>query len=206
MFSIFTKKYSIPLLTLAIIARLLSATATASAAQFSQRQPICATGTVFNALAFPGNQGVYVAAFATTSDSADTIASSSPRDARAHSIDTYFESYNMPLAGYGDSFVKAADLCGMDWRLLPAIAVQESSGGKRMLRNNPFGWGSAKIGFASLEEAIAVVGSNLCGLSPTTQSYYKGKTTVQKLWSYNGSVSSSYIPSVLRIMDKFSTD
>ncbi len=165
---------------------------------------VCATSTVLNQLSFPGDQGIFLASFSTTSYLGENIPEAPiVEDNRAASIDDYFSKQKMPLAGYGKVFVTVADTCGMDWRLLPAIAIQESTGGKRMIRNNPFGWGSAKIGFSSLEEAITVVGNNLCGNSPGTKSYYKNKTTAQKLWSYNGSVSPSYIGQVMRLMERF---
>lgn len=124
-------------------------------------------------------------------------------DERALRLDNYFEKYNMPLRGYGEKFIQVADECKMDWRLLPAISVQESTGGKYMRLNNPFGWGSAKIGFKDFEEAIEIVGKNLCGLNEKTAHYYRNKNTYQKLWSYNGSVNHSYPSRVMAIMEKF---
>ena len=68
-------------------------------------------------------------------------------DERPARIDRYFAERKMPLAGYGAKFIEAADQCNMDWRLLPAIAVRESSGGKQACGNNPFGWGSCRTDF-----------------------------------------------------------
>ena len=124
------------------------------------------------------------------------------QDDRVARIDQYFIDRTMPLAGHGDVFVAAADQCGMDWRLLPAISVRESSGGKHLLNNNPFGWGSAKIPFADFDEAIAAVANNLCGLNPATARYYENKSSYEKLWSYNGTVMASYPSEVMAIMEK----
>lgn len=124
-------------------------------------------------------------------------------DNRAERLDTYFKERDMPLAGYGSDFIAAADGCGMDWRLLPAIGVRESSGGKHLLNNNPFGWGSAKIPFKNFSEAIKEVASNLCGNDKDTAAYYKNKTIDQKLWFYNGSVMPSYPREVVMIMNRF---
>jgi hypothetical protein len=124
-------------------------------------------------------------------------------DDRPDRLDAYYKKYKMPLSGYGQKFVEVADSCGIDWRLLPAISVQESTGGKYMRLNNPFGWASARIGFKDFNEAIEVVGKNLCGLNEKTASYYKNKTTYQKLWSYNGTVNHAYPGQVLAIMEKF---
>src|SRR3989338_3116903 len=61
-----------------------------------------------------------------------------PAISRAQRINEYFAKRDMPLAGFGDKFVKVADACGLDWRLLPAIGVRESSGGKHLINKNPF--------------------------------------------------------------------
>lgn len=122
-------------------------------------------------------------------------------DTRAERIDAYYEAREMPLAGYGEQFVKVADEYGLDWRLLPAIAVRESSGGKRLMNNNPFGWGSAKIPFEDFTEAIDVVGWNLAGNNPNTARYYKDTDSYEKLYWYNGTVLPSYPDEVVSIMD-----
>lgn len=124
-------------------------------------------------------------------------------DERAARIDRYFAERNMTLAGYGAKFVEIADKCDMDWRLMPAIAVRESSGGKQACRNNSFGWASCHTDFASIDEAIEIVGLNLCGFNPRTATYYKNKTTYERLWSYNGIANPKYPDEVLRIMDQF---
>ena len=124
-------------------------------------------------------------------------------DERPARTDRYFAERSMSLAGYGAKFVEAADKCDMDWRLLPAIAVRESSGGKQACGNNPFGWASCRLDFESIEQAIEIVGANLCGLNPRTESYYKNKTTYERLWNYNGMVNRNYPDEVLRIVDDF---
>ncbi len=109
----------------------------------------------------------------------------------------------MPLAGYGAKFIEAADQCNMDWRLLPAIAVRESSGGKQACGNNPFGWGSCRTDFESVEKAIEIVGANLCGFNPKTATYYGNKNVLQKLHSYNGTVNPNYPSEVVEIIQQF---
>lgn len=125
------------------------------------------------------------------------------KDERASRIDAYFAKREMPLAGYGEKFVEVADAYDVDWRLLPAIAVRESSGGKRLLNKNPFGWGSCKIKFNDFDEAIEEVGRNLSGNDPDTAKYYADKTTSQILWVYNGTVIHSYPKEVIAIMGMF---
>ena len=122
---------------------------------------------------------------------------------RIERINRYFEKHRMPLAGYGAKFMEAADHCDMDWRLLPAIAVRESSGGKQACGNNPFGWALCRVDFESIEQAIEIVGVNLCGFNLRTESYYKNKTTYERLWSYNGMVNLKYPSEVLKIMESF---
>lgn len=128
-----------------------------------------------------------------------------PVDDRAELIDNYYKARNMPLAGYGSKMVEVADIHGLDWRLLPAISIRETSGGKHLCKNpkapnNPFGWGSCRIGFSSIDKAIETVGFKLENLS-----IYQGKTTKQKLYHYNGTVVPTYPNEVLVIMDKIKT-
>lgn len=120
---------------------------------------------------------------------------------KADRIDAYFEKRNMPLAGHGMEFVAAAEKYNIDWRLLPAIGVRESSGGLHLMNNNPFGWGSAKIKFADFSEAIEVVAMNLGGGNPNTARYYKDADTKKKLWYYNGTVMPTYPAEVIDIME-----
>lgn len=118
-------------------------------------------------------------------------------DPRPEKIDNYFKQRNMPLQGYGKKMVEVADKHGLDWRLLPAISIRESSGGKHMCANNPFGWGSCRITFDNLDQAIETVGYKLENLP-----VYKGKTTERKLYYYNGTVVPTYPQEVLDIMSK----
>lgn len=83
-------------------------------------------------------------------------------DGRAAVLSQYFAKHKAPLAPYGENLVQAADKYGLDWRLLPAIAMQESNGGKKVPEesHNPFGWAihsQYSKSFASWEEAIETV-------------------------------------------------
>lgn len=134
---------------------------------------------------------------------ADTIedkAKDALKKEQAEKIDTYFKARSMPLAGYGEKFVTSAEKHGIDWRLLPAIAVRESSGGKQACGHNPFGWGSCKISFKTYDEAIETLARNLGGKNPNTAAYYSG-TTERKLHHYNGTVMPTYTQEVLNIME-----
>ncbi|MEK7588274.1 MAG: hypothetical protein AAB438_00465 [Patescibacteria group bacterium] len=128
------------------------------------------------------------------------------RTAKAEAIDAYFKSKNMPLAGYGEKMVEEAEKNDLDWRLLPAISVVETTGGRHICKNpkapfNPFGWGSCKFGFKSFDHAIEIVAKNLGGNNPKTAHYYDGKTTEEILRKYNPpSIVPDYNKRVLKIM------
>jgi len=123
----------------------------------------------------------------------------------ADAIDAYFADHDMPLSGMGLKMATEADNNDLDWRLLPAIAVRESTGGKfdcKKVENNPFGWGSCKISFNSLDEAIETVALNLGGNNPNTASHYDNKTVKQILHAYNPpSIVPRYAEQVLAIMN-----
>jgi hypothetical protein len=129
------------------------------------------------------------------------------RAEKAKAIDTYFKERSMPLEGTGMTFVLVAEKYGLDWRLLPAIGVRESSGGKAACGYNAFGWGSCKLhNFNSYEEAIEALGRNLGGANPKTANYYAGKSTKDKLYYYNGTVVPTYPDEVIAIMSMIETD
>jgi len=121
------------------------------------------------------------------------------REERAAKIDAFFGARDMPLAGTGRAMVAAAEENGLDWRLLPAIAVRESSGGKQMCGANPFGWASCRVHFGSIAEAIDTVAYHLGGNHPKTERYYQGDTR-DKLYHYNGTVIPTYADEIFTIM------
>jgi hypothetical protein len=127
------------------------------------------------------------------------------RQLKADAIDAYFQERGMPLAGFGMKMVLEAEKNNLDWRLLPAIAVRESTGGKfecKKVKNSPFGWGSCKINFSSNEEAIETVALNLGGNNPNTARYYENKTTEQILRAYNPPhIVRRYAQQVISIMN-----
>lgn len=130
--------------------------------------------------------------------------------AKAEAIDAYFREHDMPLEGTGAKMVEEAVKNELDWRLLPAIAVRESTGGKfacKKVSNSAFGWGSCKINFKSNEEAIEVVAKNLGGNNPKTAKHYDEKTTKEILRAYNPpSVVKKYAEQVISIMDEIGNE
>ncbi len=124
---------------------------------------------------------------------------------KAQAIDAYFETRGMPLKGTGMKMVQEAEKNDLDWRLLPAIAVRESTGGKHACKYatyNSFGWGSCKISFESNDKAIETLARNLGGNNPNTDHHYAGKNTKEILQKYNPpSVVPRYAEQVIAIMD-----
>lgn len=87
-------------------------------------------------------------------------------DARPQIVEDFFKSYKSPLSPYGKNFIEVADKYNLNWRLLPAIAMQESGGGKKVIAgsHNPFGYGiygKLVTKFDSWEKAIERVGRGL---------------------------------------------
>lgn len=124
-------------------------------------------------------------------------------DPRPDRLEAYFNKWDMPFAGHGHVFVDSADHYNIDWRLLPAIGVQESSGGKYMMNNNPFGWGSARIPYTSFDHAIWEVQKHISGNGEETAKWYNTTSTERKLYFYNGTVQPSYPSEVMWIMEQF---
>jgi len=126
------------------------------------------------------------------------------RTMKASLIDGYFSERKMPLEGTGMKMVLEAEKNNLDWRLLPAIAIRESTGGKNSCKkaeNNPFGWNSCKVGFETIDQAIETVAKNLGGNNPKTAHHYDDKTTLEILRAYNPpSVVPKYAQQVISIM------
>lgn len=128
------------------------------------------------------------------------------REERAAKIDAYYAKYNMPLEGYGMKMVLEAEKHDVDWRMMPAISIRESTGGKfacKSVTYSAFGFGSCRINFKSYDQAIELLAKNLGGNNPNTAHFYDGKTNRQILQSYNPpSVIPKYADEVMAIMDK----
>lgn len=124
---------------------------------------------------------------------------------QAAKIDRYYSRYNLPLAGHGLAMVLAAEKYDIDWRLVAAIGMIESTGGKfacKKAKYSAFGWGSCKINFSSYEESIDVISKNLGGHNSATAKHYAGKDLRGILESYNPpSVVPNYANKVMKQMD-----
>lgn len=85
------------------------------------------------------------------------------QDGRSKVVEAFFAGYKSKLAIYSETFIQVADKYHLDYRLLPAIAMQESNGGRKTPKDsyNPFGfgiYGSTLVKFSSWEEGIETVG------------------------------------------------
>lgn len=106
-----------------------------------------------------------------------------PADARAELVRQYLENYNSPIEPLAPFIVTTADKYGLDYRLITAIAQQESNLCKIIPPGgyNCWGWGihsKGTLGFSSFEEGIETVSKGL------REEYLdKGYSTVEEIMS-----------------------
>ena len=117
-------------------------------------------------------------------------------DLREAVLRKFLKERQCPVHDYAGVFIAEADANGLDWRLLPSLAMVESGGGKHAPGNNLFGWGKSR--FASIGDAIHHVASVLSSGKP-----YRGKDLDAKLATYN-SVRTDYKAMVTQIMREIS--
>ena len=87
-------------------------------------------------------------------------------DGRSANLKNFFRKYNSPLFDYADIIVSDSDKYGFDYRLLPAIAMQESNLCKYIPDNsyNCWGWGiygNTVTKFTNYQDAIDTVSKGL---------------------------------------------
>ena len=130
------------------------------------RKSVIAAGLFgFAASAIPVNQDAYF---------------EPPPDTRLAKLRRFFISRASPISHLAEDFLLAADRHGLDWRLLPSIAIVESSGGKYYPNNNIFGWDNGATRFTSIHRSIDVIGAQLAKIR-----YYKNKDLNGFLRTYN---------------------
>jgi len=103
-------------------------------------------------------------------------------DPRPQLLTEFFEARNCPAINFVPDFILYADIHKIDWRLLPAISILESSGGKNYPKetNNIFGWANCLVKFHSIPSSIDYIAGRLAN-----SHYYKGKTVKEILEVYN---------------------
>jgi hypothetical protein len=114
-------------------------------------------------------------------------------DARMHTLRNFFRRWDCPAERYSETFIEAADVNNLDWRLLPSICFVESTGGKTARNNNMFGWNSGRTDFQSPAAGIRHVGYWLAHLS-----VYRAKSLDGLLFTYNP--DPDYAPLVKSVM------
>lgn len=123
----------------------------------------------------------------------------SAKDSRRMRIRSFFRKRLCPMEKYAADLVAAADANNLDWRLLPSLALVESSGGKAYMNNNVFGWDSCNRKFPSVRAGIHIVADRLAN-SP----YYRGKSLDAKLQTYNQ--NPRYAATVKRVMSQLAME
>ncbi|MBI3379652.1 hypothetical protein HY029_02775 [Candidatus Gottesmanbacteria bacterium] len=116
-------------------------------------------------------------------------------DIRITVLQKFLANYDSPLTPLSSYLVDTADLNGLDYALIPAIAMQES-GGCKVIPNNSYNcwgfgiYGSTVTRFASYEEAISAVAKTI------KQSYIKNgltnPTLLENIWAPQSTGQWSY--------------
>lgn len=107
-------------------------------------------------------------------------------DARPEIVREYLNYYNSPLLPFAEELIQVSDKYNLDYRLLPAIAQQESNLCKVIPPGsyNCWGWGihsAGSLGFNSFSEGMNIVAKGL-----KTKYIDKGYVTVPEIMSkYN---------------------
>jgi len=116
-----------------------------------------------------------------------------PGDPRSVKLEAFFKTYDCPTPLHVQAYLQAADDHDVDYRLLPAISLVESTCGTFERKNNRWGWASVQSGFASVPAGIDYITEQLA-----QNPRYKGKTVKQKLYTYNP--YPEYVHQVERLM------
>lgn len=124
---------------------------------------------------------------------AQDFSQSKDKDKRVALLKAFFRRHESPLYDHAEYVVKVSDQYGLDFRLLPAISMQESGACKVIPINsyNCWGWGiygTTVTRFSSYPEALETVARGL-------KLYYidKGLTTTEEIMSkYNPSSNGSW--------------
>jgi hypothetical protein len=127
-------------------------------------------------------------------------AANAPRqspDERWLKLQAFFQSYKCPAPYHVEDYLREADKNAIDYRLLPAISVRESTCGRHARLNNHWGWDSARSGFSSVKAGIRYLARTL-SLGPR----YKDKPLNAKLKIYNPNLQ--YVAEVMRLMGEIS--
>jgi hypothetical protein len=112
---------------------------------------------------------------------------------RAQKLEAFFVAHGCPQPFHVEDYLRAADLNQLDYRILPAVSVLETTCGIYAHRNNRWGWASARVGFLSVAHGIRYIAQQLA-----SGRYYRGKDIDEKLLMYNP--SQQYVRDVRQLM------
>lgn len=140
------------------------------------------------------NRGVAFAAL----PSAENVLGASiiSKDARIEIVRQFFAKYKSPLEPYAQNIIEDADKYGLDYRLLPAIAMQESNLCQKIITDSYNCWGFGIYGkkvtrFESYPEAIDTVSKTLAinyiagGLNTPEEIMKKYTPSNNGSWAYS---------------------
>jgi len=116
-------------------------------------------------------------------------------DQRIARVEAFFQAYSCPAPTHAAEYVRAADLYGIDYRILPAISLLESTCGSFQRGNNHWGWDSLRTAFPSVEHGIDFVTRQLAQANP-----YRDRDLDGKLFSYNPRLA--YVGAVKRLIQQ----
>jgi len=126
-----------------------------------------------------------------------------PQDARVAVVADFFRKYNSDLTPFAQNVISSADKYNLDYRLIPAIAMQESNLCKKAPKDSYNCWGFGVYGkkvtkFSNYPEAIDVVTKTLA-----TQYKEKGLETPEQIMAkYTPSNTGAWADSVNHFMDQ----
>ncbi len=101
-------------------------------------------------------------------------------DPRIARLSAFFRAYHCPAPHHIEDYLNAADNYGLDYRLLPAISIRETTCGVTEKENNRWGYHPGRQTFPSIEVGIDFVARQLA-----ENPVYMGKTLNGKLFTYN---------------------
>lgn len=110
------------------------------------------------------------------------------KDIRIITLQKFFSKYHSPLENETEFIVQASDSWGLDYKIIPAISMQESGGCKNIPKDSFNCWGLAIYGknslsFDSYTEAVMQVAKTI------KQSYFKdgltNMTLLEDRWNPN---------------------
>jgi len=136
----------------------------------------------------------------------EVIIQTTSSDSRISALEKFFSDYDSPLLPHAQLIVNLADKYSMDYRLVPAIAMKESTLCHKIPKDSHNCWGYGIYGdkvtrFENYEEAIATVSKGL-------GERYVGIGLIdpqQIMTKYNPVSTGSWAETVSFVMEKIST-